>query len=105
VTYPAEVLAAAMAEASRDTFRLPPPYMFGSSLRPSAPLEPPATSTTGIVRTPAHEAPVAVAAAPEAPATKFDVGPVWQALLDVRVWRSRRWWRLAASLVVKRLKD
>ena len=31
-------------------------------------------------------------------------GPVWQALLDVSVWRSRPWWwRLAASLVVKRL--
>jgi hypothetical protein len=31
------------------------------------------------------------------------VEPVWQALLDVSVWRSRRWWWLAASLVVKRL--
>jgi hypothetical protein len=30
--------------------------------------------------------------------------PVWQALLDVQVWRSRPWWlRVAATLVVKRL--
>ena len=33
------------------------------------------------------------------------VVPVWQALLDVTVWRTRPWWwRLAASLVVKRLR-
>jgi hypothetical protein len=39
------------------------------------------------------------------PATKSEVEPVWQALLDVTVWRSRPWrWRLAASIVVKRLK-
>ena len=54
-----------------------------------------------------YQAPVActaVPAAPEAPATKSEVEPVWQALLDVSVWRSRPWWwRLAASLVVKRL--
>jgi hypothetical protein len=30
--------------------------------------------------------------------------PAWQALLDVSIWRSRPWWwRVAASLVVKRL--
>jgi hypothetical protein len=29
--------------------------------------------------------------------------PVWQALLDIQMWRPRPWWiRLAASLVVKR---
>ena len=33
----------------------------------------------------------------------LEVVQVWQALLDVRVWRSRRWWRVAASVVVKRL--
>jgi hypothetical protein len=50
-----------------------------------------------------------VVAAPEVIAvTKRDGDrleqPVWQALLDVSVWRSRPWWwRLAASLVVKRL--
>jgi hypothetical protein len=45
------------------------------------------------------------AVATEAPvATPDEVVPVWQALLDVRVWRSRPWWwRLAASVVVKRL--
>ena len=38
------------------------------------------------------------------PATKFEAELVWQAVLDVTVWRSRPWWwRLAASLVVKRL--
>jgi len=40
------------------------------------------------------------------PTTKFEaeVVPVWQALLGVSVWRTRPWcWRLAASLVVKRL--
>jgi hypothetical protein len=36
--------------------------------------------------------------------SKSEVEPVWQALLDVSVWRSRPWWwPLAASLVVKRL--
>jgi hypothetical protein len=38
------------------------------------------------------------------PAAKSEVEPVWQAVLDINVWRSRPWWwRLAASLVVKRL--
>jgi hypothetical protein len=36
-------------------------------------------------------------------ATLPEVEPVWQALLDVTVWRSGWWWRLAASLVVRRL--
>jgi hypothetical protein len=37
-------------------------------------------------------------------ATRSEVEPVWQALLDIQVWRSRPWWlRVAASLVVKRL--
>lgn len=36
--------------------------------------------------------------------TRSEVEPVWQVLLDVSVWRSRPWWwRLAASLVVRRL--
>jgi hypothetical protein len=36
--------------------------------------------------------------------TRSEVEPVWQALLDIQVWRSRPWWlRVAASLVVKRL--
>jgi hypothetical protein len=78
--------------------------MLYSSLLPYTPPKPPQPASTEIVRTEPYEPPVAVAAAPEAPATKFEVGPVWQALLDVSVWRSRPWWwRLAASLVVKRL--
>jgi hypothetical protein len=52
-----------------------------------------------IVADPIPEYPSAIPEAPTAP----DV-PVWQALLDVQVWRPRPWWwRLAASLVVKRL--
>jgi hypothetical protein len=39
-----------------------------------------------------------------APVATVEVEPVWQAVLDVTVWQSRPWWwRLAASLVVKRL--
>jgi hypothetical protein len=46
--------------------------------------------------------PALVQVAAEAPTAADE--PVWQALLDVQVWRSRPWWwRLAASLVVKRL--
>jgi hypothetical protein len=63
--------------------------------KPAAPSEPP---TTGIVPAELYKAPAAVAA----PATGFEVKPVWQALLDVSVWRTRRWWRMAASLVVRR---
>jgi hypothetical protein len=52
--------------------------------------------------------PVASTAASEmgtaVPPSLPEVVPVWQAVLDLRVWRSRPWWlRAAASLVVKRL--
>jgi hypothetical protein len=53
------------------------------------------------------EASEGVVAAPEVAVTKGHGDleqPVWQALLDVTVWRSRPWWwRLAARLTVKRL--
>jgi hypothetical protein len=110
VTYTVEQLAEAIAAAGRYGYR-PPLWMF-SSLRPytpSKPPKPPTTESTEIVRTTSYEPPVASAAAPEppaVPATKVEaeVVPVWQALVDVTVWRSRPWWwRLAASLVVKRL--
>ena len=61
-----------------------------------------------------HEAPAAAERVPASPELSGipdtplpEVGPVrvWQAPLDVSVWRSRPWWlRVAASLVVKRLK-
>jgi hypothetical protein len=107
VTSP-EVLAAAIARAARDTYRPPPPWMY-SSLRPAAPSKPP-TITTEIVRSiedrqpPA--APVAAPAAARASNTRSEVEPVWQALVDVTVWRSRPWrLRVAASLVVRRRND
>lgn len=76
----------------------PQPWMYSSLLRPSKPSKPTTLPTTEIVRTPAYEAPVA----PEQPA-EFEVVPVWQALLDVRVWRTRPWWwRLVGSIVVRR---
>ena len=89
---------------SRFYYQPPPPWMYSSfaspPVRASAPPKPPTTPTTQIVHTPAYEAPVA----PVEPATKFEaeVAPTWQALLDVTVWRSRPWWRLAASIVVRR---
>lgn len=108
-------LAEAMAVAARDTYRPPPPWMY-STLRPVAPpkpLTPPTLPTTEIVGTAvptppvASEVPAEVPAAPDstvAGATVAEVVPTWEALLDLRVWRSRLWWwRLAASLIVKRL--
>ena len=48
----------------------------------------------------ATEAPVATGAPVASPGDE----PVWQALLDIQVWRTRPWWlRVVASLVVKRL--
>jgi hypothetical protein len=45
-------------------------------------------------------------AATEAHRPADGLKPVWQALLDLRVWRTRPWWlRVAASLVVRRRND
>ena len=96
-----ERLIAALEEAARLTpYRSwPPVRSFPTSLHSDyRPPEPPEPPTTEIVRT--EPSPVAVQRHQEAPG---EVRPVWQALLDISAWRSRRWWRLAASLVVKRL--
>jgi hypothetical protein len=97
VTYTSEQLAAALEAAARYGYR-PPPLVY-SSLRPykpPVPRKPRTLPTTEIV-------PEALTGPPVAPATKFEVDvsssarsvlppdePVWQALLDVSVWRSRR---------------
>jgi hypothetical protein len=115
VTHSPEVLAAAMAKVSRDAYWWPSPWMYSSLLRASVPSKPPTTPTTDVgARAPTSVVGLPVASEVVARATTLpevgadrptlpEVEPVWQALLDVRVWRSRRWWRLAASLVVKRL--
>jgi hypothetical protein len=59
-------LADALAKASRYGYRWPPPLMYSSLLRPYTPPKPPKPPTTEIVRTEPSDAPVAVAAAPEA---------------------------------------
>ena len=69
--------------------------------------------TTEIVPKAVHEAPAApervpaspeLSGIPDTPLPEVGPGPMWQALLDVSVWRSRPWWlRVAASVVVKRL--
>ena len=48
--------------------------------------------------------PAAIDTASQRHGSEVEPVPVWQTLLDLRVWRSRPWWlRVAASLVVKRL--
>jgi hypothetical protein len=117
VTHQQDLLDALM-KAPRFGYRPPPHPLFVSHLlRASAPPPPPTTPTTAtteIVPKGLTAAPAPVAAAPAAvedkelevvqPEVDLLQVPVWQALLDVRVWRSRPWWlRVAASLVVKRL--
>jgi hypothetical protein len=96
-------LFAAMEEASRSQpIRLPLEWYFPTSLRAVPPVP-----VSAAVELPESQglpaavvAPVAVQRLPDAPG---EVRPAWQALLDISVWRSRWLWRLAASLVVKRL--
>jgi hypothetical protein len=106
VSLTAQQLADAMAVAARDTFRPPPPWAYSSFMRSSAPSKPTTTPTTEIVRTPAYEAPVASEVVLDPAPEHTEVVPTWQALLDLRVWRTRPWWlRVAASLVVRRRND
>ena len=73
---------------------------------PLRPSKPTTTPTTEIVRTPAYEAPVASEVVLDPAPEHTEVVPTWQALLDLRVWRTRPWWlRVAASLVVRRRND
>jgi hypothetical protein len=81
-------------------------------LRASPPPKPQQPAGEVVARKePAHVASRGVTAPPAAIDTvsqrhgsEVEPVPVWQALLDLRVWRSRPWWlRVAASLVVKRL--
>ena len=82
MTYSPEVLAEALAAASRDTYRPPPLWMLSSSLRASAPPKPPTTPTTEIVTTSSSSPPVASAAAPEADLPQV---PVWVLRADIRL--------------------
>jgi hypothetical protein len=71
------------------------------------PSPPPERPVSGDVQSVSRTAMVAEASEAEMvapPATTSEIDRVWQVLLDIAVWRSRPWWwRLAASLVVKRL--
>jgi hypothetical protein len=108
-----EQLAEALAAAARYAYR-PPPLVYSSlrPYRPPVPSKPPTLPTTeteivpkGLSGPPvASEGSAVAVASVSANRREQTDGPVWQALLDVSVWRSRPWWwRLAASLVVKRL--
>jgi hypothetical protein len=103
-------LAAAIAEAARhQPIRLPLEWYFGpsslravpSTRRPTEVLGTADTKNSPPVPVPAAVvAPVAVQRHPEA-----DLVPVWWARLDVSIWRTRRFlWRLAAKMVVRRLR-
>jgi hypothetical protein len=107
------VLTPTQLQQAMDASRPMPytPWWAISTLRPPPPVrpsEPPKPPPTEIVRTTSYQAPEAPAAVEDTsylPSGQItsEVVPVWQALLDVSVWRSRPlWWRLAASLVVKR---
>ena len=95
---------------SRFHYQAPQPWMYSSLVRQPPPVKPRRVPTTEIVRTPAYEAPVAVERPPAAPAAVEDEnpsaelrqGPVWLLGADVSVWRTRWFWRLAASLWVRR---
>jgi hypothetical protein len=102
----AEAMEQARLRASPHLYIRP----FPTSLRPSKPLQQPSKPVSGdIVADPIPEVP-AVSEAPRAAemapsiAAKSDVEPVWRALLDVTVWRTRWFWKLVASLDVKRLR-
>ena len=72
--------------------------------RPVPPVRPPIANATASLPEQADVGDSAVENATQNFNRNSAVEPVWQALLDVRVWRSRPlWWRLAASLVVRRL--
>lgn len=99
-----------IAEASQRHVQLQPWWSVWT-LRPT-PLRPsarPSTAASGVVK------PVDAPVVTEPPVglvepkittqvIQPEIEPVWRVLLDVSVWRSHPWWwRLAASLVVKRL--
>jgi hypothetical protein len=85
--------------------------------RPPPPKRPAKPARADVVPAWSSLPPEAEMVAPPAPATRSNdsvtkrhadtpLEPVWQALLDVSVWCSRPWWlRVAASLVVKRLRS
>ena len=106
MSHSAEELAAAVEEAARhQPIQLPLEWFFPTSLRaasprdghltPPEPLEPP---TAEIVHAEPYEAPAAVTAHPEA-----NLVPVWLLHADISVWRTRWFWRLVASMIVRRL--
>jgi hypothetical protein len=90
------VLNAAIASVQRPVV-LPNP-LFQWSLRPTAPLKPPGTQ---IATRAVSEAPAAVE--DKKPPVDLPEGPVLQMALDIAVWRTRWFWRLVASFVVRRL--
>jgi hypothetical protein len=108
---PRRDLADALAKASRDTYWPPAPWWAPSSpwssLMPPEPPKPPAHTDVASRARSAHtvtEGPTVASRVNSVHAvTEFEVVPVWQASLEVSVWRPRWWFRLAASLVVKRL--
>jgi hypothetical protein len=92
VTYTPQQLAAALEAAARYGYQ-PPPLVY-SSLLPYRPPVPRKPASTEIVSTAVPMPPTVPVAAPEADLvapspTKSEIVPVWQALLDVSVWRSR----------------
>jgi hypothetical protein len=106
-----ERVIAALEEAARNQpIRMPVEWFFPTSLRPVPSTRRPTevldtadTKNSPPVPVPVPAAvvvPVAVQRHPEA-----DLVPVWWARLDVSIWRTRRFlWRLAAKMVVRRLR-
>jgi hypothetical protein len=78
-------------EQARQAYRPPPVDPWVYSLRPSRPFKSPGTE---IATRELSEPPVAPVE---------DLQPVWHARLDISVWRTRWFWRLVASFVVRRL--
>jgi hypothetical protein len=82
------------------------PWWAVSTLRPLPPVRPSVPVSRDVVGPAVPEAPEAAEEMSTVPngTVNIPLEPVWQALLDVTVWRSRPWWlRLAASIVVRRL--
>jgi hypothetical protein len=118
-------LTAALAEASRDSFRPPPPMWTRSSFTvpvgtvpfdslhnsngtytavqtPAAAMPEASTPVSAeIVSGPPRTAPVAVA---EPVVAVVEGEPDLVVRIDLRAWRTRWFWRLVATIAVKRLR-